>query len=205
MYRNFISILILYCLLFTANGLLQSQSKSKTMDNLQESFAEEENSQQHYMAFSKKADEEGYKQIASLFRAAAKSEEIHKKNYSEAIKKLGGNPKSVAKDQLIKSTKENLQYAINEETEEMNKEMTDFLAQAKVERNKDAIKAFNGSKEADKQIVKLLSEALQNLDKSKKEKISFMVCPTCGYTVIKLGFDKCPVCYTEKEKFLKVE
>ena len=44
---------------------------SKTQENLQEAFAGESQANRMYLAFAKKADQEGPPQAARLFRAAA--------------------------------------------------------------------------------------------------------------------------------------
>ncbi|MBM3700861.1 MAG: rubrerythrin family protein, partial [Actinobacteria bacterium] len=52
-------------------------SSSKTLENLKEAFAGESQANRKYLAFAKKADEEGYGQAAKLFRAAADAETVH--------------------------------------------------------------------------------------------------------------------------------
>ena len=42
-----------------------------TMDNLKEAFAGESQANRKYLAFAAKADEEGYAQVARLFRAVS--------------------------------------------------------------------------------------------------------------------------------------
>ena len=44
---------------------------SKTEQNLAEAFAGESQANRKYLAFAKQAEQEGYKQVAKLFRAAA--------------------------------------------------------------------------------------------------------------------------------------
>ncbi|KUK00360.1 MAG: Rubrerythrin, partial [Methanobacteriaceae archaeon 41_258] len=56
-----------------------------TLENLKEAFAGESQANRKYLAFSKKADEEGYPQIAKLFRAAAAAEAVHARNHLEAM------------------------------------------------------------------------------------------------------------------------
>ena len=51
-----------------------------TNDNLMEAFAGESQANRKYLAFAKKADEEGLHQIARLFRAAAEAETVHAHN-----------------------------------------------------------------------------------------------------------------------------
>jgi rubrerythrin len=76
---------------------------SKSEKNLKEAFAGESQANRKYLAFAKKAEAEGYKQAAKLFRAAAEAETVHAHNH---LREFGG----------IKSTKENLEAAIAERT-----------------------------------------------------------------------------------------
>ena len=50
---------------------------SKSEQNLKDAFAGESQANRKYLAFAKKADQEGYKQVARLFRAAAEAETVH--------------------------------------------------------------------------------------------------------------------------------
>ncbi len=52
-----------------------------TRDNLKEAFAGESQANRTYLAFAEKADQEGHKQVAKLFRAAAAAETVHALNH----------------------------------------------------------------------------------------------------------------------------
>jgi rubrerythrin len=78
---------------------------SKSQEFLKEAFAGESQANRRYLAFAAKADQEGYPQVARLFRAAADAETVHAHNHLRALKG-------------IRSTKENLQEAISGETHE---------------------------------------------------------------------------------------
>ena len=67
------------------------QESTSTLDNPQTAFSGESNANARYLAFAKKTGEEGFGEVAGLFRAAAKSEEIHARNYSGVIRRMGGN------------------------------------------------------------------------------------------------------------------
>jgi rubrerythrin len=71
-------------------------------DNLKAAFTGESMANRTYLAFAKKADEEGYPQIAKLFRAAAAAETVHAFNH---LQRMGG----------IGTTMDNLKDAINGE------------------------------------------------------------------------------------------
>ena len=60
-----------------------------TLDNLKEAFAGESQANRKYLAFAKKADEEGHPQAARLFRAAAAAETVHANNHLNVIGDVG--------------------------------------------------------------------------------------------------------------------
>ena len=60
----------------------------KSIENLMAAFAGESQANRKYLAFAKKADEDGFPNIARLFRAAAKSETFHAHNHLKAIGEL---------------------------------------------------------------------------------------------------------------------
>lgn len=175
-----------------------------TLENLQAAFNGESNANKRYLAFAKKADEEGYGKVASLFRAAAKAESIHAKNHAAVIKKLGGEAKADLKEPEVKSTKENLAEAIKGETYEFKVMYPAFLAKARSERNRDAMKTINYALQVEKGHAKLYQEALDNLASWKAPGTSFYVCKVCGNTVAKIDFTRCPVCMEPKSEYQAV-
>jgi rubrerythrin len=174
---------------------------TKTLENLQTAFNGESNANAKYLEFAKKADEEGYTKVASLFRAAARAEEIHKSNHAEVIRKMGAEPKAEIKPAEVKTTAENLKGAIEGETYERDVMYADFLVEARNANNKDAVRTFNLAKTAEAEHAKLYAEALGNLEAWKGGKTTFFVCPTCGFTTKDATLEKCPVDFTPKEKF----
>lgn len=135
-----------------------------TLENLQAAFNGESNAHTKYLLFATKADEEGYGKVASLFRAAAHAEEIHANNHAEAIKKLGATPTADIVAPEVKTTKENLEAAIAGESYERDTMYPAFIAVARTDNNKDALKSFNYAKTAEAEHAKLYSEALADLE-----------------------------------------
>ena len=181
-----------------------ASTPTKTLNNLQTAFNGESNAHAKYLAFAKKAEAEGYGPVASLFRAAARAEEVHAANHAEVIKKMGGTPTAKIETPDVKSTKENLEAAIKGESYERDVMYPDFLSQARAEKNKDAIQTFNYAKTAEAEHAKLYSEALSKLPSLKGAAVTYYVCTVCGYTTAKLDFAKCPSCFSSKEKYEKV-
>ena len=160
-----------------------------TIDNLKDAFAGESQANRKYLAFAKKAEQEGFKQVAKLFRAAAEAETVHAHAH---LRVLGG----------IRSTKENIQEAIAGETHEFKSMYPEMVAKAKAEGQKQAEISFDYANQVEKIHAALYEDALANLGKNKQA--DYYVCPVCGYTVKKVDFEKCPVCFTPKDKYEKI-
>jgi rubrerythrin len=181
-------------------------TSSKTLENLQSAFNGESNANAKYMAFAKKADDEGYGKVASLFRAAARAEEIHLKNHAKVIQALGASPAADIKAAEVKSTAENLKAAIEGETYERDNMYPEFMNEARQSGNKDALRTFNLAKMAEAEHARLYTEALANLEKWKTGSTTFFVCPTCGFTTDDAAkVEKCPIDFTPKEKFEAIQ
>ncbi len=183
----------------------RAAATTKTLDNLQAGYNGESNARARYLAFAERANQEGYGEVASLFRAAAKAEEVHASNHAVVIKKLGGTPTAKIETPVVKSTNENLEAAIKGESYERDTMYPEFLKEARAEGNRDAVQTFNFAKTAEAEHAKLYSEALNNLPKLKGSKAKdYYVCTVCGYTTPQMDFSKCPSCFTHKDKYEKV-
>lgn len=159
-----------------------------TEKNLKEAFAGESQANRKYLAFSKKAEEEGYKNISRLFQATAEAETIHALSL---LKTLGD----------IKSTKENLEVAKAGETFEFEEMYPKFIEVAEKEGNKAAIRTFNYANEAEKVHAKLYAQALEELDKNVE--YDYYLCPVCGNIEPNKAPDKCSICGAMGSKFIK--
>ncbi len=164
-----------------------------TIDNLQDAFAGESQANRKYLFFAEKAEQEGQKQIARLFRAAADAETVHAKNH---LKALDG----------IHSTADNLRQAINGEHHEFTEMYPQFIKQAETEGNTKALHSFELANKVEKFHHDLYQKALDMLEKGKtSEEKPIYVCQVCGYTVEGDAPDKCPVCGASKKMFKPVE
>jgi len=203
--KDILGCVLLFFALSVVAPLHAAAVENKTLEDLMTAYNGESNAHAKYLSYAKKADEEGYGKVASLFRAAAEAEAIHLKNHAEVIKGMGGTPKADIKLPEVKSTKENLEDALKGETYERLTMYPEFIAQAKKDNNKAAVRTFTYAKFAEAEHAKLYKEALDNLESWKGAKADFYVCPTCGYTVEgKPSFEACPVCATPANDYMLV-
>ncbi len=164
-----------------------------TTENLNAAFAGESQANRKYLAFARKADGDGFPQIARLFRAAAAAETIHAHAH---LRVMGG----------VKTTAENLQAAIDGEGYEVTTMYPKFLAEAKAEKNRPAIATFGNALAVEKIHHRLYSKALETFKAGKDIAAARMfVCEVCGNTVAGDAPDKCPICGAPKAKFFEVE
>lgn len=184
-----------------ATRLTAAEAVAKsTLDNLQAAYNGESNAKALYDAFAAKADAEGYKSVAALFRATSRSESIHATKHAVAIRKLGAVPKAVIEKSDVKSTKENLEAALKGETYENESMYPAFIKQAETDKNSGAIMSFKGALAAEVEHANLFAQALKELDSWKEAGKEFYVCAICGFTMSKI-MPKCPVCAAPKSKF----
>ena len=183
---------------------IEATKAGTTLENLMAAYKGESNANARYLAFAKKAQEEGYLKVAVLFRAAAKSEEIHANNHAKVIKKLGGTPKADIEAPKIGTTKENLEVALKGESHERDSMYPAFIEQAQKDKNKAAVRTFTLARDVEANHAKLYTEALNNIEAWKVGGAVFYDCGECGNTVEKIDFTKCPVCGEPKSRYSKV-
>ena len=163
-----------------------------TQDNLGAAFAGESQANRKYLAFAKKAEADGYPQVAKLFRAAAAAETVHALAHLRA---MGG----------IKSTVENLQSAANGEAHEFREMYPPFLQQAQDEKTRRAELSFKCAMAVEEIHHGLYQEALKAVQANKdlgERKV--YVCEVCGNTVYDNVPDACPICGAPKAKFTEI-
>ena len=173
-----------------------------TLDNMQAAFNGESNAHVRYLSFAQRAESEGYGEVASLFRAAARAEEVHAGNHAQVIQEMGGVAHTQMETLTVKSTRENLEAAIQGETYERDTMYPDFLKQAEADGAVRAERSLNFAKTAEAEHAKLFAAALEHLDSLKgTSNTPYYVCPTCGFTTRERSFAKCPSCFTRAEAF----
>lgn len=175
----------------------------QTIKNLNAAFQGESNAANRYAIFAKKADEEGFAQVARLFRAASASEAIHRECHKDAIVKLGGTVATFQLDPVTaESTADNLRAAIKGESYERDTMYPEFLALAKKDDAKAAIRTFQFALAAEKEHAKLYQQALDTLGTNITA--DYYVCQVCGMTLTALPAKKCPSCHKSRNEYKKI-
>jgi len=164
-----------------------------TSENLQEAFAGESQANRRYLAFAKKAERDGFPQVARLFRAAAEAETVHAHAHLRA---MGG----------IGETADNLKAAIEGEAHEFKSMYPEFLSKAQEEANRAAESSFRNALAVEEVHHGLYSKALEAVKAGEDlDMAPVFVCSVCGNTVIGGAPDRCEVCGVSGEKFFEVK
>ncbi|MFH1726652.1 MAG: rubrerythrin family protein [Elusimicrobiota bacterium] len=164
------------------------ETATKVMADLKTAFAGESQANRKYTAWAKKAEEEGHKQIARLFRATAEAETIHALGHFEAMG-------------MVKSTKENLGEAISGETYEFQQMYPPMFDTAQKEGH-PAKRMFYYAMKIEEYHANAYKKALESLEAGKDlEGSEVYLCPVCGHIHIGKPESKCPVCGAAPEKY----
>ncbi|HID98295.1 MAG TPA: rubrerythrin family protein [Thermodesulfobacteriaceae bacterium] len=166
---------------------------SKSREMLAEAFAGEAQANRRYLAFARKAEEDGFPHIAKILRAAAHAETIHAHNHLRAMKAVG-------------STVENMEAAINGETYEFESMYPEMMSAAKEEGDQEAYKSFFYANEVEKMHAEIFKMALASAGAGKDAASrEIHVCPVCGCTVEGEAPETCPVCGRPGSAFTRID
>ncbi|WP_298154209.1 ferritin family protein [Flavobacterium sp.] len=190
----------------TMGSLTAAEAKTKTIADLQEAFNGESNATARYAACSKKAADEGYKEIALLFKAASLAEKVHAANHKAVLEEMGVAAKPAIIDVQVLSTKENLEFAIKGETYEATTMYPNFIKDANTAGNQLALISLNYAYKTEKKHKECYEQALVALNSNKANTLpsTYFVCPTCGNTYETTAPKRCGISMTSGEKFVKI-
>jgi rubrerythrin len=166
---------------------------NSTLHNLQTAYNGESNARAKYLEFAKKAEQEGYGQVASLFRAAAAAEQIHRTCEASVIKEIGATPQAKIALPPVTSTKQNLEDSASKgEAYERDTMYPQFIRQARTDGNNRAAQCFIYAQAAEAEHFNLFNAAARDLAQMKGDAVTYYVCTEGGYTMARLDVSKCP-------------
>jgi rubrerythrin len=175
-----------------------------TAENLTTAFNEEAQAHISYLGYAAKADAEGYHQVATMFRAIARGEEIH----SSLLSDLAGREKITVASPAIQpetvgSTKENLETALHDQIYEQNKLYPAYQRKADSDKDGDASRLSERIQKAEVSHRTWYEQILKAMDNYTATGAVFYVCPDCG-SVFRSPKDTCPCCSAPKSKLEKI-
>ncbi|MBW6463970.1 MAG: rubrerythrin family protein [Bacillota bacterium] len=161
----------------------------KTKENLMDAFAGESQANRKYLAFARKAEKEGYKNVGRIFQAIAEAETIHALKHFEIAGK-------------INDTLENLHSAAEGENYEFTEMYPEFIETADKEDNREALKTFEYANAAEKVHGGIFNELKTQVARGDDaDNKAIFLCPVCGWVGFDPAPDKCPICNTSKKAF----
>ena len=165
---------------------------NETINNLKEAFAGESQASQKYLAFAKKAEKEGFRNVALLFRTAAQAERVHAEGHLGALDGIG-------------STAQNLAAAIAGETYEYTKMYPPMLKQAEADGHK-AKRMFDYAAKAEAVHARLYQLALEAVQKGQDlAEANIYLCPVCGHIEFGTPPETCPICKAKGSSYIQVQ
>jgi rubrerythrin len=174
--------------------------------NLVAALESEVNEHAQYKAFADRADADGLPGVASLFRAAARAEEIHARNHARVIRQMGGEAQAEVHPFHVRTTLENLKLALGSERREIDRLYPTFLKEAASHLDTSAIRTYHWALEAEKTHARLYADAVALLENGvapgwTTSAHGFYVCAVCGYTAKRREAENCPECNFSWERF----
>jgi len=160
----------------------------KTRKNLYAAFVGEAKAYHRLLAFARKADDEGYAQIAKLFRAVAAAEGVHTERH---LRLLG--------ETVVQDTESNLQSSFERETTVNEVTYPQFIREAEEEEERAAALTFGQARDVEERHAALYKHALGAM--LRDETHDFYVCQVCGYITEQKAPDQCPICNAGRNKF----
>jgi rubrerythrin len=160
----------------------------KTTSNLYEAFVGEAKAYHRLKAFARKAEEEGFPQVARLFRAVATAEGVHVERH---LRLLG--------ETVVQSTEENLQSSFERETTVNEVYYPRFIREAEEDGKRAAALTFAQARDVEEGHAQLYKRALSAM--LRDEDYDYHVCRVCGYVAERGAPDECPICGAKKEQF----
>ncbi len=181
-------------------------AKTATINNLKAAFTGETTASAKYAAYSTKAKEEGFTQIALLFKATSKSEMIHANNHRAVLEDMGESTPAVNPQYTVKTTQENLADAIAGESYEISTMYPEFMTAANSAGNQLALTSLNYAYRTEQRHKPLYEQALAALQNNQAATLpgQYLVCPTCGNTYDAAPPKRCRISMTPNERFIKI-
>ncbi len=160
-----------------------------TEESLKAAFAGESQAAEKYLVFAEQAEDEGYPNVAKLFRAISFAETRHARNHLRVMKGIG-------------ATADNLLAAYSGEHFEVEEMYPAYHAIAQEQGNNQAVRSINYALKSEVDHKGMYTDAREKvLAGSDIDDQPVAVCLVCGHTIIGGAPDKCPYCGATKDMY----
>ncbi len=174
-----------------------------TAANLRSAYGGESMAHMRYTRWGDRAEEEGFSNVARLFRAIASAEVVHATNHFNALKDVKGDHLCASMAVFgVGKSEENLAGAIAGETFEIEEMYPAYRAVAEMQDEKEAQRSIHYAISAEKIHAEMFKKARQAVAGGSDLELGPVgICSVCGYTVEGDIPEKCPICGAPREKF----
>ena len=138
---------------------MKSLKGTKTHENLKTAFAGESQANRRYLYFARRADIEGYPDVAALFRSVAEGETGHAFGHFDFLAEVG----DPATGEKVGTTSDNLKSAIAGETYEYTEMYPGFSKTAREEGFEEVAEWLETLARAEKSHAGRFQQGLENL------------------------------------------
>ena len=163
----------------------------RTADNVHKAFVEEAKAHVRVLKFAERAEDDGFPQIAHMFRAVAVSERVHAGRHYGLLEGCVGD------------TDENLGRAFHSEKGIAEVEYRRMLTEAHEDGEKVAALIFSQARDVEESHAGLYKRAMDHVIWERST--TYQICNVCGYVADGGAPDNCPVCGADRSQFQGVD
>ena len=162
------------------------------IDDLKEAFAGESQANQKYRAFAAQAEQDGFPNIARLFRTTAEAERIHAEGHLKALDGVGSTADEPAGGHRRRDVR-------------VHRDVPADAASGRRQSGHKATRMFGYAVEAEAVHAKLYALALEAVKEGKDlAEARFYLCPVCGHIEFGEPPESCPICGTKASRFVQI-
>lgn len=200
--------LVAFCLLISLPDCRKKSEVSEkkpvvTIENLQTAYGIALKRATWYRQYAEKARKDRRSNIAFLFQAVSRSEEIHAAGHAALLRTQGVEPAPVQIDSVaLGSVTQSLKMALSSESLEFESLYPNLVRSAEVEKFDAAVTQFKRVGDADARHSQLFKEAADR--DGNIGRATYYICPDCGYIITSAKTEECPNCKVKKDRFEKI-
>ncbi len=183
------------------------KAEALTIENMLSAYEGELTATAKYEEFSKRAESDGYHNIAILYNAVSAAENIHSRNHLAVLNDAGAKIPIIKPKFEVKSTKENLKDDIDGEAFEAKTMYPQFLKTAEEANNQIAVLSLTYAMKTEQKHKFFFEQVLGDINSNALNSLPshYFVCPACGNTYSTASPRHCDFSLTDGKQFLQFQ